>query len=455
MDSQTIYLQRTRNSSCFYQEAQSFLPGGVTANIKYFEPYPIVMKHANGAYVFDIDQNKYIDYNLCYGALLVGHGHPQVYRAIEEQLQKLGTTILGTPHLLEVEMAKSLVDLYPSIESVRYTNSGLEATMLAIRLAMAWTGRQKIAKFEGHYHGGYDQVLVSVHPTLRDQSQLPPVQLDSCGIPSYYQENTVVLPFNQIEQTAELLKKYGHELAAVILEPVQGGYIPPDASFLKELRELTRQYGIVLIFDEVKTGFRLGLSGAQGRYGVTPDLTALGKVLGGGFPVGAVGGRKEIMQVCSPIDRRDILGVSDGHKTKNAIDILFHSGTYNGHPLVLAAGLATIRILEKTGVYQELEKRTHQLKVGMQEILHRYGIVGKAVGDGSIFNLVFSEHPVLQIQDVLRSDLATRKELDFSLLNQGVYVKPQNRFSLSIAHTSQIISETLNRFEQAVKSIVS
>ncbi|PRX41007.1 glutamate-1-semialdehyde 2,1-aminomutase [Planifilum fimeticola] len=443
---------KTAGSAELHEEAANYLPGGVTANIKYFDPYPIAMESANGARMRDVDGNQYIDYNLCYGALMLGHGDPRVKKAVLEQMNRMGTTVLGTPHRLEVDMARTLVGLYPGIDTVRFTNSGLEATLLAIRLAMAWTGRPKLAKFEGHYHGGYDQVLISVNPDRRSADQLPSAHPDSMGIPDYYLENTVVLPFNDLDGTEEILRRHGHELAAVIIEPVQGGFIPPKMEFLKGLRELTRACGALLIFDEVKTGFRVGLSGAQGRYGVIPDLTALGKVLGGGFPVGAVGGRKEIMDICAPPPRAaDILSIGSQRKGRAASDTLFHSGTYNGHPTVLAAGMATIEALRRPGVYAEVEKATGALRAGMEEILRRNGIPGQTVGVGSIFNLVLGEGPVSQVQDILRSELTLRRRIDYALLDQGIYVKPLNRFSLSTAHTPDVIEETLDRFERGVK----
>nr|WP_212772475.1 glutamate-1-semialdehyde 2,1-aminomutase [Polycladomyces abyssicola] len=449
------FLHKTAaRSAQMYREAARWIPGGVTANIKYFTPYPIFMDSASGAYLYDVDGNQYIDYNLCYGALILGHGDQRIIAAINETFSHIGTTIFGTPHRLEAEMARVLVDLYPGIEKVRFTNSGLEATLLAIRLAMAWTGRKKLAKFEGHYHGSYDQVLISVTPQKRNLRRHPVKTSDSLGLPEYYAENTVVLPFNEWDQTEEILHQHRHEIAAVIMEPIQGGFIPPDETFLKRLRELTQQYGIVLIFDEVKTGFRTGLSGAQGIYGVVPDLTALGKVLGGGFPVGAVGGRVEMMELCSPASGVDILTTEQQPPSFGQDQPLFHSGTYNGHPIVLTAGLATIQVLRESGVYPQLEANTTQLRNGMEEILSRYGIASQTVGIGSIFNLVLADLPVRRIQDVLESNLSLRRNLDTHLLNQGVFIKPLNRFSLSTAHSAEVIDETLERFELAVKSLV-
>ncbi|MGA9175393.1 MAG: aminotransferase class III-fold pyridoxal phosphate-dependent enzyme, partial [Thermoactinomyces sp.] len=213
-------------------------------------------------------------------------------------------------------------------------------------------------------------------------------------------------------------------------------------------------YGIVLIFDEVKTGFRIGLSGAQGLYGVVPDLTALGKVLGGGFPVGAVGGRQEIMELCSPAGGADILTTQSHDPDQDHAKPLFHSGTYNGHPLILSAGLATIQTLKETGIYRQLEENTALLKTGIEEIANRHGIIAKTVGAGSIFNLVLTDRPVRQIQDVLESDLALRKKLDAHLLDNGIFIKPLNRFSMSIVHTKEVVDETLERFENGVKKLI-
>lgn len=390
MDHHALLLSKTKRSAKAYREAARWIPGGVTANIKYFEPYPIIMESADGPYLYDVDENRYIDYNLCYGALILGHGHPNVKNALQTQLEKIGTTIFGTPHQLETEMARTLAGLYPGIDQVRFTNSGLEATLLAIRLAMAWTGRKKLAKFEGHYHGAYDQVLISVNPHKRNRHEPPSPAPDSRGLPEYYTKNTIILPFNDLEQTAEILSRHRHEIAAVILEPIQGGFIPPELPFLQGLRKLTGEYGIVLIFDEVKTGFRIGISGAQGLYGVVPDLTALGKVLGGGFPVGAVGGRREIMELCSPAGGTDILTTQSAGAASQGKP-LFHSGTYNGHPLVLSAGLATIQTLAEPELYRQLEENTARLKAGFEEIAVRHGITARTVGVGSIFNLVLTD----------------------------------------------------------------
>ncbi|PTM59069.1 aspartate aminotransferase family protein [Desmospora activa] len=444
------FIEKTAASRQWFERAQKVIPGGVTANIKYFDPYPLVMASGSGARLIDTDGNRYIDYNLCYGALMLGHGHPVIQKAVNEQWDQMGTTVTGTPHYLEVEMAEKLVSLYPGMDQVRFTNSGLEATMFALRLATAWRGRNTIAKCSGHYHGGYDQVLVSVQQGEVDENGFPAVTADSKGLSAYWRENTVVLPFNDWERTEALLIRNHERLGAVILEPVQSGFLPPERDYLLRLREFTTLYGIPLIFDEVKTGFRLGLSGAQGRYGVIPDLTALGKVLGGGFPVGAVGGRQEIMEICSPTEKGDILTLG---RSGHGEDVLFHSGTYNGHPSVMAAGMATIRVLEEPGVYERVEQEAFFLRQGMEEILDRHGVPGYTMGDGTIFNLVMPTDKGYRSTNLLQGDKTLRQRLDFALLEEGIYLKPMSRFSLSTAHTHEVVKETLTLFEEGVKKI--
>src|SRR5690625_4629582 len=296
-------------SSQMFQHAETVIPRGVTANIKHFAPYPIFMKKGRGSKLIDVDNTEYIDYSLCYGALITGHGHPQIMEATINHMKDTGTMIFGTPHELEVAMAEKLVELYPSMDQVRFTNSGTEAVLLAIRLAVAHTKKSKIAKFEGHYHGGLNQVLVSVNPSKEKagKSDSPALVLESSGIPEDEQESTIVLPFNDLAATEKLLRKHANELAAVILEPIQGGFMPADEMFMHGLKKLTDELNIVLIFDEVKTGFRVDIGGAQKIYNIKPDITALGKVLGGGFPIGVVGGKKEIMMQSAANAKGDVL----------------------------------------------------------------------------------------------------------------------------------------------------
>lgn len=448
------YIKKTPSSLEFSRTSKKVMPGGVTANIKFFEPYPVIMKKGAGAYLTDLDGNEYIDYLLSYGALMTGHGHPKIREAIQNQLQEEGTLLFGTPHNLEVKMGQKIQKLYPSMEKIRYTNSGTEGTLLSIRMAYAYTEKYKIAKFEGHYHGGYDQVLLSVNPPL-DQAGLasnPTAVIESKGVDPYHLEHTVILPFNDLDATAEILTKHKDEIAAVILEPIQGGFIPAEKSFMEGLRKITEKLGILLIFDEVKTGFRLGLGGAQEVYNITPDLTVLGKVVGGGFPVGIVGGKKEILELSAPTAASDVFDNSQS-KQSGAKDVLFHSGTYNGHPTILAAGLATIEVLE-----QEIEQVftiTEQLKSGISQLFSAKGINAQVIGMGSIFNLFITEkEKIRSYRDLQASNFSLRKEIDYHLLSQGIYTKPLNRFSLSTVHGEKEVERTLEAFNHALNVLV-
>ncbi|GAA0466365.1 aspartate aminotransferase family protein [Alkalibacillus silvisoli] len=444
---------KVSGSARAYEQAKSVIPGGVTANIKHFAPHPIVMDRASGSQLIDIDGNEYIDYLLCYGALILGHGHPRVKEAVYKQMEQCGSFVFGAPHNLEYQMAQKLVDLFPGMDQIRFTNSGLEATLLSIRLAEAYTGKHKVAKFEGHYHGGYDQMLVSINPDLNGAGEptSPNSVAESSGMSDYYLEHTVVLPFNDLEATEKILRAKQDEISAVILEPVQGGFISADESFIKGLRQITSELGIILIFDEVKTGFRLTVGGAQSLYGVEPDLTALGKVLGGGFPVGALGGKIEIMDLMSPEKGQDIL--TSGGNQQATDRALFHSGTYNGHPTVLAAGLATIEVLEDPLTMKGLLQQTELLRNELENLYHRHSITMQTIGMGSIFNIVFTDEKVKNYRDLSKADLDFRKRIDYELLDLGIYTKPGNRYSISTVHSEADIKATIDAHQQAIKRL--
>lgn len=450
-----LILEKMKNSAQFYEQAKKFIPGGVTANIKYFAPHPIVMNKGKGSRLWDVDDNEYIDYLLCYGSLILGHGHDTVNEAVNYQLTSIGTAVFGAPHDLELKMAQKLIELFPSMDMVRYTNSGLEATLLAIRLAQAYTSKTKIGKFEGHYHGGYDQVLLSVSPDLKEAGEeiRPNTVPDSEGIPQYYVENTIILPFNDLPRTEQLLRKHQHELAAIILEPVQGGFIPADDHYMQGLRKLTSELNILFIFDEVKTGFRLTLGGAQSLYCVEPDITALGKVLGGGFPIGAIGGKREIMEMMAPDQHRDILSAGANTKLSSRSKGVFHSGTYNGHPTVLAAGLATINVLSEHDVMAELIRKTNFLREKLEEVYAKHGIPMQTLGMGSIFNIILSKKVIKNYRDMQNVNTELRKKIDYELLGQGVYTKPLNRYSMSTAHTEEDILLTVAAHDEAIKRV--
>lgn len=446
--------EKTNKSADLFEKACDVIPGGVTAHIKYFAPHPLMMEKGKGSKLYDVDGNEYIDYLLCYGALILGHGHQQVFDAVTKQMLESGTTIFGTPHKMETTMAEKLVELYPGIEMVRYTNSGLEATLLAIRTAVAYTGKPKLAKFEGHYHGGYDQVLVSVNPVM-DQAgnaTAPKAVGESRGMPDYYIENTIILPFNDLESTEKILRAHAHELAGVILEPIQGGFIPAEQEFMEGLRRITEELNIVLIFDEVKTGFRISIGGAQKVYGIKPDITTLGKVLGGGFPVGAIGGKKEIMMITSARGGRDIL--TAGADNTNKQNPLYHSGTYNGHPTILAAGLATIDLLEQEGIMEDLFAKTQTLRKELENVYKKHGLNMQTVGMGSIFNIILAEGPIKNYRDMSRANTELRKEIDYELLKLGIYTKPLNRYSMSVVHTDEDILRTVEAHDEAIGRIL-
>ncbi|HLR60483.1 MAG TPA: aspartate aminotransferase family protein [Pseudogracilibacillus sp.] len=441
-------------SEKLFEEALNVIPGGVTANIKHFEPYPIFMKEGHGSKLIDEDNQTYVDYSLCYGALITGHGHERIMQRTQKQLEDSGTIIFGTPHSLEATMAKRIIDLYQGIEQIRFTNSGTEAVLLAIRLAVAHTKKEKIAKFEGHYHGGLNNLLASINPSEQDagEADYPNVVFESNGIPDDERDNTIILPFNNLEATSEILREHAEDLAAVILEPVQGGFIPADEEFLHGLRKITEELNIVLIFDEVKTGFRVALGGAQSAYNINPDLTTLGKVLGGGLPIGAVGGRKDIMMLSAASKNGDVFSV--GSKSNETVGTVFHSGTYNGHPLIMAVGLETIDILEEDNMMENLFSQTMLLRNRLEKMYASYNINMQTIGMGSIFNIIFTDQPIKSYRDMWKANIELRQEIDTELLSLGVYLKPLNRYSMSTVHSTEDIDFTVKAHESALNKVL-
>lgn len=447
------YEEYTPTSKKMFERSMKSLPGGVTANVKYYAPYPLFMKGGEGAWLIDVDDHRYVDYLASYGPLILGHKHPVVVEAIEKQLRENGAILYGTPHELEYLYAEKIKEHFPSIEMLRYTNSGTEATLLSLRMAYAYTGKFKIGKFEGHYHGGYNQVLVSVNPDVKAAGDIhhPTPLPESKGLEPEQLENTIILPFNDLEGCRDILTAHQDEMAAVILEPVQTGFIPPEIDFIKGLRKLTEELGILLIFDEVKTGFRVGLGGAQGLYGIKPDLTTLGKAIGAGMPMGIVGGRKDILMDAAPQGGADILDLSTS-KNASACDVLYHSGTYNGHPMILRAGLATIEFLEKE--FDSIVSHTMDLRKGVEEAFAEKGIPVLTMGEGTVFNYAITElEAIRNYRDMQTVDFGLRKKVDFALYKEGIYNKPMNRYSVSAAHDDEVIAFTVNAFRNALKKI--
>jgi glutamate-1-semialdehyde 2,1-aminomutase len=440
-DPKTKYVAKTPTSAKLWKQACRLLPGGVTANIKYFEPYPIFMRKARGSKIYDVDGNEYIDYCLSLGPLILGHGHPAVVEAVKRQFDENGTAMYGTPHELEIEMASEIRHLVPCAEMVRFVNSGLEATLHAIRVARAHTKRVKVAKFEGHYHGAHDDVAVSVSPPLNlaGSAQFPTPVSDSAGLPDFVLESTVVLPFNDSATVERIIEKNKDNLAAVIVEPVARGFLPPDRDFLKTLRTVTEENGIVLIFDEIMTGFRLGLGGAQEHFRIIPDMVALGKIVGGGLPIGIFAGKSEMMELVSPI-------------AKLPSDHVFHSGTFNGCPTVLAAGLATIDVLKKPGSYDHINRIADKIKGRMKDAFEDNKIEAQVMGLASMFQCLFTSESIKDYRGVAGADSKKRMVFDLELINDGVYVRPGRTYYTCLVHSESDLQKTYEAVEKAARA---
>jgi glutamate-1-semialdehyde 2,1-aminomutase len=426
-----------------FRRAMDVTPGGVMAGIKFFDPYPIFMERAQGSRVWDVDGNEYIDYLMSYGALILGHGAKAVRDSIEAVMDSLGTTVFGTPTEGEVTYGTILRDIYHPDGSMRFTNSGLEATTLAVRLARAHTGRRKVAKFEGHYHGAVDWLLFSYSPEVaKAGNEDSPVPIaDSADVDRSLLSDSVVLPFNDWEGTEKILTRNGKDLACVIMEPFEEGVIPGEREFMNNLRKLTRDLGIPLIFDEVKTGFRVRFGGATEFYSIVPDIACLGKIIGGGLPIGAVVGEANIL---AHLDPRGKQGTR-----------VFHSGTFNGNPLSVNVGRATIDALGRPGAFDSLRRRTDSLKHGVSSALAERDIPHQMAGEGGMFNVYLTSKPVRDYRDVKNSDLSLRRFLDLELITNGVYLKPENRYCLSLAHSDDDVSATTERFTRSIDNLTA
>jgi len=448
-DSIAEYKERTPKSAQWFEFAKEHLPGGVTGNVKFYPPYPVFINKAKGGYLWDLDGNRYIDYMLCFGPMILGHGHPRVIKAIIDQLEKDGTPIFGAPHEMEAKVAERLTRIFPCGETVRFTNSGLEATLHALRVSRGYKRKNRIGKFEGHYHGCYDEALVSLtpNPELGGPGAAPQPVACSLGTSEYTLQSVQVMPFNDIEDTTRLIKAHKHDLAAVILEPVQRGFIPAEVEFLKAVREITDELDIILIFDEVMSGFRMDkLGGAQTMLGVTPDLMCLGKIIGGGFPCGAFLGRRDIMDVVNPASRPKDSRV-------------FHGGTFNGHPTVLAAGMATLDVLDEPGTYPYLMKITDRFQDGLNDLFSRLDVPARAVGPGTTFNVLFGDGKDIDLDNIcdyrhaVQCSEVKRKQFDYGLLARGIHFHPDKPFYTCTEHTEEDIDETLRVAEDVLKKM--
>jgi len=422
---------RAERSQELFRRAVELMPGGVNSPVRAFRAVgltPHFIARGEGAYLYDVDGNRYLDYVLSWGPLIAGHAHPHVVRVVREVLER-GTSF-GAPTEEEVLLAEEVVRRVPSVEMVRMVNSGTEATMSAVRLARAATGRRRIVKFVGCYHGHADPFLVQTGSGVATLS-LP----DSPGVPGETAELTLTAPFNDLGAVEELFRRFGEEIAAVIVEPVAGnmGVVPPVPGFLEGLRRLTREAGALLIFDEVMTGFRVHAASAQGLYGVEPDLTTMGKVIGGGLPVGAYGGRRELLELVAPVGP------------------VYQAGTLSGNPLAMAAGRATLELLDAKA-YAYLDRLSARLADAYREVFTRHGVPICVQRVGSMLTPFLVECPVRNFEDARRQDLALFRHLFREMLAEGVYL-PASAFEahfLSLAHTEEDVERTREALERAL-----
>jgi glutamate-1-semialdehyde 2,1-aminomutase len=440
------YMSRTKKTREMYEEARHYLAGGVPGGARYRRPYPLYVKEARGSKLWDVDGNEYIDILCGAGAAILGHSPASVMDAVKQQLDR-GTIIQVTSEFV-VELAKKITHHMPGMELIRFVGSGSEGVHIALRAARAYTGREKYAKFEGCYHGQLDNELIS--GTVLGGPEDKPESVPGCaGIPKSILNDTIILPRNNAEKSVALIKKHAKELAAVIIEPVGGIYLggmPAEKAFVEALRKVTEQEGIVLIFDEVITGFRLGLSGSYSLLGVIPDLRVLGKVIGGGFPVGAYGGRKDIMgKVVTPPGPAEAKEVA---KQK-----IFSSGTFSGNPVSVAAGVATLRELEKPGFYERIDGYGERIRSGLRKMAMDIGLQIQVVGLRSLFSVHFSNHPVRNIRDILNSDRETTGAFYMGLVANGVYV-PEHHVAFTCgAHNDADIGKILEVSKMVLREI--
>ncbi|MNI15357.1 Glutamate-1-semialdehyde 2,1-aminomutase [compost metagenome] len=417
-----------------FDEAKKYLPGGVNSPVRAFKSVgltPMYIDHGVGSHVYDIDGNEFIDYVASWGPLIMGHAHPEVVKALQDATVK-GTSF-GAPTLIETTMAKLVAERVPSIDIVRMVNSGTEATMSAIRLARGYTGRNKIVKFEGSYHGHADSLLIKAGSGVATLG-LP----DSPGVPEGTAVNTITVPYNDLESVDVAFQRYGEEIAGVIVEPVAGnmGVVPPQRGFLEGLRRLTTQYGSLLIFDEVMTGFRVDLNCAQGLFGVTPDLTCLGKVIGGGLPVGAYGGKKEIMEQIAPSGP------------------IYQAGTLSGNPLAMTAGYTTLSLLTPE-VYDRLEALSARLEAGFTANAKEKGIPCTINRVGSMVCPFFTDHAVINYDVAKSSDLDLFRRYFAAMVEQGVNIAPSQFEGMFVSgvHTEADIDSTIEAQRRALQSL--
>ncbi|MBC6004986.1 MAG: glutamate-1-semialdehyde 2,1-aminomutase [Paeniclostridium sordellii] len=428
-------MRKNEKSLKIYEEATKYIPGGVNSPVRAFKSVgldPVFIDRAEGCKIYDVDGNEYIDYICSWGPLMLGHSPKEIVDGIEEVVKK-GTSY-GVPTAIEVDMAKLIVEAYPAIDQVRMVNSGTEATMSALRVARAYTGRNKILKFEGCYHGHSDALLVkSGSGTITYGVPTSP------GVPEDVVKDTLVTRYNDIEATKAIFEEHGNEIAAVILETVAGnmGVVPGKKEFIQFLRDITKEYKTVLIFDEVITGFRLAYNSSVGYYGIEPDMACFGKIIGAGLPVGAYGGKKEIMDMVSPVGP------------------VYQAGTLSGNPLAMYMGKKNLEILrDRPEIYSELERKAKRLEEGLRANVEKLGLNYTVNRAGSLVCLFFAEGPINNYDDVTKCNVEMFNKYFEELLNRGILLAPTQfeAMFLSNAHTDEIIDETIKASYEALKA---
>jgi len=428
-------MKERKNSQKLFAEAQHYLPGGVDSPVRAFKAVggsPPFIARGQGSKIYDVDGNEFIDFVCSWGPLILGHSHSKVVDALK--LAASRGTSFGAPTELEITLAKMVSAAMPAIEMIRFVNSGTEATMTALRLARAFTGRDKIIKFAGCYHGHADGLLAKGGSGLATLG-IP----DSPGVPSSYAENTLIAPYNDAESVAQLFHHYPQQIAAVIIEPIAAnmGVVPPQPGFLGSLRQLTSESGALLIFDEVISGFRIAYGGAQSRYNIAPDLTCLGKIIGGGLPVGAYGGRREIMEMMAPLGP------------------VYQAGTLAGNPLAMTAGIETIEALSRPGIYEQLETRSASLEEGIAAAASEAGIGLNISRVASLLTVFFTGDAVVDYESAKRADTALFGRFFQQLLSAGVYWPPSQFEAafISLAHSDEDIEFTLEAMAKSLNSL--
>ncbi len=424
-------------SQQLFKEAVELIPGGVNSPVRAFKAvgdFPVFIEKGEGSKLYDVDGNEFVDYICSWGPLLLGHQPASVTAAVQDALLK-GSTF-GAPTVLEVEIAKMIVDAVPSVEMVRMVNSGTEATMSAIRLARGYTKRNKLVKFEGCYHGHADHLLIKA-----GSGALTFGVPSSPGVPESIASETLTATYNNLDSVKNLFEQYPDQIAAVIVEPIAGnmGLVPPTEGFLEGLREVTKEHGALLIFDEVISGFRASYGGAQKVFNVMPDLTCLGKIIGGGLPVGAYGGRKEIMEHVAPVGP------------------VYQAGTLSGNPVAMAAGIAALTELAKPGVYEMIESKAKKLADGLRAAAEKAGVKVAVNHSASLLTVFFTEQPVDNYAAAMSSDTAKFKVFFQSMLNQGIYLPPSQFecWFVSLAHSDEDLAKTLAAAETAFAAVAA